>query len=192
MEKAAFPCKKVFEKWNARLCGWFAKVPKLCGVWAQKCRAVLSKNVKVKKIEYISNHVYKNVAIYQNVFKQRWYITSFCKNSRSSDVTAVYCCLFVRQRFVKYASFDRGTLSMVLLSRRLLLNACVTNRKCFALSADDSRNRFATSPARWKFGTAGFAERSNPHAVAFEQCLAAKRIVQLGKLKFRSCDCCEI
>jgi len=41
---------------------------------------------------------------------------------------------------------------------------------------------FATRPARRMLGTAGFAEHSSPHAVAFEQCLAKRRIVQLGNL----------
>ena len=91
---------------------------------------------------------------------------------------------------MKNASIDRGMLSMVLLQRRSLLNANVTNRECFAISADDSRNKFARRPARWMFDTVGFAERSNPNAVVFEQCLAAKRIDQLRKLKFRKCDCC--
>jgi len=58
------------------------------------------------------------------------------------------------------------------------------------MSADGSRNMFATRPARRMLGTAGFAEHSSPLAVAFEPCLAARGIVQLGILKFRKCDCC--
>jgi len=45
-------------------------------------------------------------------FKQRCYVKSFCKNSKSSDVTAVSYCWFVRQRFGKSASTDRSTFSM--------------------------------------------------------------------------------
>jgi len=45
-------------------------------------------------------------------FKQRCYVKSFCKNSKSSDVTAVSYCWFVRLRFVKSASTDQGTPSM--------------------------------------------------------------------------------
>ena len=60
------------------------------------------------------------------------------------------------------------------------------------ISADDSRNKFVARPARLIFGTAGFAEHSNCPAVAFNHCLAAERIMQLGKLKFRKTDCCLI
>jgi len=45
-------------------------------------------------------------------FKHGCYVKSFCKNSKSRDVTAVSYCWFVRQRFGRNASTDRGTPSM--------------------------------------------------------------------------------
>jgi len=92
---------------------------------------------------------------------------------------------------VKNASIDRGMLSMVLLSRRLLLNANVTNCECFAISADDSRNKFATRPARCFF-SALLASQSAAILlpsllnIAWQQ----RELFNLGKVKFEKCDCC--
>ena len=76
----------------------------------KKCENSVYKDLKNNK--YVSNHVYMKSSKLPKYFKQRCYVKSFCKNSKSSDVTAVAYCWFVRQRFVKSASTDRNTFSM--------------------------------------------------------------------------------
>jgi len=76
----------------------------------KKCENSVYKDFKNNK--YISNHVYIKYSKLPKYFKQRCYVKSFCKKSKSSDVTAVSYCWFVRQRFGKSASTDRSTFSM--------------------------------------------------------------------------------
>jgi len=74
---------------------------------------IASMKINLKKInKYISNYVYIKSGKLPNYFQQRCYVKSFRKNSKSSDVTAMSYCWFVRQRFRKSASTDRSTFSM--------------------------------------------------------------------------------
>jgi len=71
-----------------------------------------------------------------------------------------------------------------------MLNANVTYRECLPYLQMILETCSQHAPHGECAELLALAEHSSPHAVAFEQCLAARRIVQLGILKFRECDCC--
>ena len=152
----------------------------------KKCENSVSKYLKNNK--YISNLVYIKCSKFPKYFNQRCYVKSFCKNSKSSDVAAVSYCWFVRAVREKCKHRSRHALDG-LLSRRLLLNANVTNRVC--LPCLRTVLETCSLHALCEEGSALLTSRSrSPLAVAFEPCLAARGIVQLGILKLRKCDCC--
>ena len=84
----------------------------------------------MKNNKYISNLVYIKCSKFPKYFEQRCYGKSFCKNLKSSDVTAVSYCWFMRQRFVKSASTDRGTPSMVCCHDACCWMQTWLNREC--------------------------------------------------------------
>ena len=70
MEKAAFLCKKVFENETLAFADDLQRYQNYAACGLKSAAPSCQKMWKLEKIEYISNHVYKNVAIYQKVLSR--------------------------------------------------------------------------------------------------------------------------
>jgi len=59
--------------------------------------------MKVERNDYVSNHVYKKLVTFQDVFEQKCYVKSLFK-MKKINVDIVFHCPCVRQRCVREAS----------------------------------------------------------------------------------------